>query len=87
MVAMLGEDYWIYMGVGGLFLLLGIVAIVWGNLEQSGYYRAVSSKPDVREFLEHLPRWPESGALRIGGWIAIVVGVVLAGFGAYWYLS
>ncbi len=75
---MLYEDSATLMGVGGVFIVLGIAAVVWGIREEKGYYRALAShRGDVREFLERRPVRPQPLALKIGGWIAIAVGVVL----------
>jgi len=83
---MLQADWFILMVVGGLFLLLGLVAIMRGRGEEKSYYNAISSRPDVREYLEHEPERPEPGALKIGGWIAIAIGVVMIAMGgAFWF--
>ena len=83
---MLQADWFILMVGGGLFLLLGLVAIMWGRGEEKSYYNAISSRPDVREYLEHQPERPEPGALRIGGWIAIAIGLVMIAMGgAFWF--
>ena len=82
---MLIADYFILMGIGGLFLLLGLAAIIWGKIEEKGYYDSLSTRRDVREYLEHWPPHPEPGALKIGGWIAVAIGLVmLAVGGAFW---
>ncbi len=82
---MLHRDFLILMGMGGLFILLGIAAIFWGRGEEKGYYNSLSSRPDAREFLEHLPLHPEPGALKIGGWIAIAIGLLMLVMGgAFW---
>jgi hypothetical protein len=78
-------DHFMLMGLGGLFILLGVVGIIWGGREEKGYYNSMSTRPDVREYLEHSPEPPEPGALKIGGRIAIILGVLmLAGGGALW---
>ena len=83
---MLQADWFILMSVGGLFLLLGLVAIMRGRGEEKSYYNAISSRPDVREYLEHKPERPEPGALKIGGWIAIAIGLVMLAMGsAFWF--
>ena len=67
----------ILMGAGGGFILLGIIAILWGRYEEKRLFDALAEKPDLREFsLNHVDS-PQPGALRIGGWIAIALGVLL----------
>ena len=79
-------DWFILMGVGGFFLILGIAAVIWGRREEKSYYDSLSSRTDVREYLEHWPQRSEPGALKIGGWIAITLGLLmLAGGGALWF--
>ena len=77
----------VLMGIGGLFILLGIGAIVWGRSEEKSSYNSLSTRTDAREFLEHLPQRPQFGSLKIGGWIAIAVGmlmIVMAGAFLLW---
>lgn len=82
---MLQVEWLMLVVVGGVFILLGIGAIFWGRGEEKSYYESISHRPDVREYLEHKPERPEPSALKIGGWIAITVGmaVVIVG-GAFW---
>ena len=70
-------DYLILLGMGGLFILLGLAAILWGKQEGKSYYDAIANRSDAREFLEHEPERPEPGALKIGGWIAIGIGLLM----------
>ncbi len=78
-------DWSILIGMGVLFIFLGIAAIFWGRGEEKSYYNSLSSRPDAREFLEHLPLRPEPGALKIGGWIAMAVGLLMVVMGgAFW---
>ena len=84
---MLYRDYFIMMGVGGLFIILGLVAVIWGGREEKGYYNSLSTRAgDIREFLSHWPPRPQPGALKIGGWIAIALGVVMLATGAALWL-
>jgi len=69
------------MGMGGLFILLGLATIIWGRTEETGYYDSLSTRSDVREYLEHRPRRPEPEALKIGGRIAIAVGLLMIAMG------
>jgi len=79
------HNYFILMGMGGLFVILGIASMFWGKGEEKSYYNALSSRPDAREFLEHEPERPEPGALKIGGWIAIGLGLLMLIMGvAFW---
>ena len=79
------HNYYILMGMGGLFVFLGIASMFWGKGEEKSYYNALSSRPDAREFLEHEPERPEPGALKIGGWIAIGLGLLMLVMGgAFW---
>ena len=74
---MLEHDWLIVMVMGGVFVLLGITTFFWGRGEEKGYYDAISTRSDVREYIEHSPQRPEPGGLKAGGWIAIAVGLLL----------
>jgi len=80
------EDYFILMGVGGLFLVLGIVAFVWGKREEKGYFDTIATYTrDLREFMNHWPQRPQPGALKVGGWVAITIGLLVLATGvALW---
>ena len=75
------RDYLILIGMGGLFVILGIATFIWGKREEKSYYDAISTRTDAREFLEHKPERPEPGALKIGGWIAIAIGLLMTVIG------
>ena len=75
------HDWFILMGMGGLFILLGLAAIIWGRREEKSYYDSLSTRPDAREFLEHQPQYPQPVALKIGGWIAIAIGLLIVAMG------
>jgi hypothetical protein len=79
-------DLFLLVGMGGAFILLGIVAILWGRREEKGYYNSLTARSDAREFLEHWPRRPQFGAITVGGWIAVAIGVVMAVMGSAFYL-
>jgi len=79
------SDHFIFMGAGGIFVILGLILIFWGRGEAKGYYDSLVTRPDAREFLEHWPPRPRVGAGKIGGWISLAVGLVLAAVGgALW---
>ena len=75
------EDWFILMVMGGVFLFLGLVFNLWGRNEEKRYYNSVSTRLDVREYLEHWPWRPGPAALKMGGWVAIAVGVVMLALG------
>jgi hypothetical protein len=71
------SDLIIIIIIGGIFLILGVIAMVFGRKEEGSYYSVVSERIDVREFLERLPGRPEPGALRTGGKICFALGIVI----------
>lgn len=75
---MASQSFWIPLIVGGVFVFLGLLALLWGRREERSYYDALTTRPDLREFFSRWPRRPEPGAIRIGGWIAIAVGLIIA---------
>ncbi len=80
-------DYFILMGVGGLFIIIGLAAIIWGKKEEKSYYDALAKRRgDAREFMEHWPPRLQPGALKVGGWIAVAIGVVMLITGGILYL-
>jgi hypothetical protein len=76
------SDYFMVMGTGGFFILLGIILILWGKSEKKGYYNSLMTHHDTREFLEHWPPRPRVGAGKIGGWVSLAVGLVVIAVGS-----
>ena len=77
----MADDWYIFLIIGGVLILLGAGAIIWGVLEEKRIFEALARKPDLREFsLKHIET-PQPGALKIGGWIAAGVGVLVIAAG------
>jgi hypothetical protein len=70
-------DCFLMMGLGGGFIILGIIGILWGRREEKRLFEALAAKRDLREFSLRHVETPQPGALKIGGWIAIAIGVIL----------
>jgi hypothetical protein len=77
--------YWIPVIIGIVIFALGIGLIIWGVKEAANYYDSLINRFDLREFFSRWPPRAEPGALITGGWIAIAVGIVTAGFGVLLY--
>ena len=80
-------DSFIIMVMGGAFLVAGIAMLFWGRRSEKNYYNSLSNRPDLREFLERSPEHPEHSSIKIGGWVGIIVGLVMLGIGGglrYW---
>ena len=80
-------DWFIMMGVGGGFIILGLFGIFWGRHEEKSYFEALTNRPDLREFMSHWPERPQPGALRTGGWIAVILGVLMLVVGIIFWLT
>jgi hypothetical protein len=65
------------IGIGGIFIILGFIGVLWGRREEGTYYSSVSERVDVREYLDRSPGRPEPNSLRTGGKICFAVGIVV----------
>ena len=79
-------DYLILVGMGGLFIIIGLLILFLGRGEEKGYYDSIAARPDVREFLEHRPTRPQPQALKIGGRMAVIVGLLMVAIGGGFWL-
>ena len=70
-------DSYVLMGMGGFLLLLGIIFFLWTRSEERKMDYGLSQHDDLREFLNHWPMRIEPGALRVGGWIFVIIGLTL----------
>jgi hypothetical protein len=75
---MLQGIYQVILGMGGFFLLLGIIFILWNKREKQKYYNSILlTRRDIKESLTHEPDRPWLHAWQIGGRISLIVGIVL----------
>ena len=79
-------ESFILVGVGGLFILIGLVMFLRGRSVEKRYYNSLSTHEDVREYLEHSPEHPEFSALKTGGWVTITVGIAMLAVGCAFLL-
>ena len=72
--------------VGAVFIVLGVIGLLWGRHEQTKPDEALTTHVDVREFVSHWPERPQPGALKIGGIIAVALGILMMIIGLIiWY--
>jgi hypothetical protein len=79
-------NWFVLVIVGGVFLVLGIAGLIWGWYEEKQLFEALASQRDLREFsLKHVES-PQPGALKIGGLIAIAIGILTLAVGLIFWL-
>jgi hypothetical protein len=80
-------DWFILMGVGGFFLIVGVLLIFWGRHEEKRIIDALAQKPDLREFTSGRVG-PQPESLKLGGWLSIVMGGLMLIIGIiFWLIS
>jgi hypothetical protein len=80
------SDYYWMMATGAFFLIIGLVMLFQGRGEEKGYYNSLTDRTDAREFLDHWPRRPRVGSIKVGGWIALAIGLTLVIMGGVFWL-
>ena len=82
-------NYQIILAMGGFFLLLGIVFILWNRREKRKYYNNILlTRRDIKESITHEPDRPWLHAWQIGGRMSLIVGIVLLIIGGIlWYIA
>jgi len=71
-------SYQVILVMGGFFVLLGIIFILWNKREKKRYYNSILlTRRDIKETIthEHERFWLQ--AWQIGGRISLAVGIVL----------
>jgi len=80
--------YQIILVLGGCFLLLGIIFILWNKREKNKYYNSILlTRRDIKETIthEHERFWLQ--AWQIGGRISLIVGIILLIIGGVMKIS
>ena len=71
-------SYQVILVMGGCFLLLGIIFILWNKREKKRYYNSILlTRRDIKESLTHEPERSWLHAWQIGGRISLIVGIIL----------
>ena len=71
-------SYQVILVLGGFFLLLGIIFILWNKREKGKYYNSILlTRRDVKESLTHEPERSWLHAWQIGGRISLIIGIIL----------
>jgi hypothetical protein len=82
-------SYQIILGMGGFFVLLGIIFMLGNRREKRKYYNSILlTRRDIKETIthEHERFWLQ--AWQIGGWISLIVGIVLLIIGGIlWHIA
>jgi len=80
-------SYQVILLMGGFFLLLGIIFVLWNKREKKRYYNSILlTQRDIKESLTHEPERPWLHAWQIGGRISLIVGIVLLIIGGILWL-
>jgi len=82
-------NYQIFLGMGGLFALLGVIFILWNRREKKGYYNSILlTRRDIKEAITHEPERFWLHAWQAGGRISLILGIVLLIIGGIlWYVG
>jgi hypothetical protein len=86
---MVEGSYQVILGLGGFFVLLGIIFMLGNRREKKKYYNSILlTQRDIKETIthEHERFWLQ--AWQIGGKISLIVGIVLLIIGGIlWYIA
>jgi hypothetical protein len=82
-------SYQIILGMGGFFILLGIIFILWNKREKKRYYNSILlTRRDIKETITHEHERFWLHAWQIGGRISLIVGIALLTIGGIlWYIA
>jgi hypothetical protein len=75
---MAAASYQVILGMGGFFVFLGIIFILWNKREKQRYYNSILlTRRDIKETITHEHERFWLHAWQIGGWISLAIGIVL----------
>lgn len=75
---MSAASYQVILGMGGFFVFLGVIFILWNRKEKQKYYNSILlTQRDIKETITHEHERFWLHAWRIGGWISLIVGIIL----------
>lgn len=77
-------EWFVAVGMGGLFTILGITLFVKGRSAEKSYYDSYSTATDVRRYLEREPQ-PGFESLKVGGLVSIAIGLLIVAIGTAFY--
>jgi hypothetical protein len=82
-------SYQVILGMGGFFVLLGIIFILGNRREKKKYYNSILlTRRDIKETITHEHERFWLHAWQIGGRISLIVGIVLLIIGGIlWYIA
>jgi len=72
-------DSLILIVMGGVFVAVGAGIFFKGKIDEKKEYGTLTSRTDMKEFLEYSPEQSRAGAFKLGGRISIIVGLVMLG--------
>jgi hypothetical protein len=85
---MSAASYQIILGMGGFFVFLGIIFILWNKREKQRYYNSILlTRRDIKETITHEHERFWLHAWQIGGRISLVVGIVLLIIGGILWIT
>jgi hypothetical protein len=86
---MFDGSYQVVLGLGGFFVLLGIIFLLWNRREKKKYYNSILlTRRDIREAVTHEPERFWLRAWQAGGWISLIIGIVLLVLGGvFWHIA
>jgi hypothetical protein len=81
--------YQVILGLGGFFVLLGIIFTLWNRREKNKYYNSILlTRRDIKETITHEHERFWLLAWQIGGRVSLIVGIVLLIIGGVlWHMA